>query len=569
MPTVIAMSAGGLFAVFQVLFKDKRTLAIFSSLAVLIGGAIYALFPMLRYYNLIGIGFLEKLKVGDRVIEYSLDHSHYWLSGFFQKTVTLIMYPANSFLDGNPHPFALSSLFVLFSFGAILLYFFSNNLKWSRKLFLSFTLAAAWLNQSWDVAILVPFLGLIIFIKNYRNLKDIKGVIKEGLIIFVPVLVFYLPFSINFQIPVSGLSPLPKSGTSMLDFFYAWGHYFLLIVPFTFLIIRRYNFRRTFRWWMVVVSAVLSLGPFISWFFAHILRFLKRGEDYRKVVNLVQDNMLVISPFIFLLFIVLLINIWFFSVYLAGKLHTKFENKLILFTLSILTLSFMVFNFIELFMIRDAIGTRFDTVFKFCYNLWHLLGIVAALSAYHLLKYYRGKLVYFLLILVGFVSFSLPTFAIDWEIDHRPGSVNLEPLAFLKDNEPEEYEAIQWIISNIPRDRIILEGREKYFQLPKVSTFTSHPTILGAVHLHENLYRPPGIDWGQIEDLVEDIYTSSDLRPSLQLLEENKVSYIYVGSFEEQQYGIQVRERFSEMELEVVFENEGVQIYKTPLDKDL
>ena len=92
---------------------------------------------------------------------------------------------------------------------------------------------------------------------------------------------------------------------------------------------------------------------------------------------------------------------------------------------------------------------------------------------------------------------------------------------------------------------------------------TGLPTVLGW-YVHEWLWRSEPADLNVRSDDVMTIYTSTDKATVRELLEKYRVSYIFLGSKEEEKYGVDLNRELLTSLGEVVFSDEtsGTEIVK-------
>ncbi|MFQ5988250.1 MAG: hypothetical protein ACE5H6_05325, partial [Dehalococcoidia bacterium] len=141
------------------------------------------------------------------------------------------------------------------------------------------------------------------------------------------------------------------------------------------------------------------------------------------------------------------------------------------------------------------------------------------------------------------------------------GEPTLDGLAFAERTNPAEYEAIEWLNSNVGGAPVIVEAAGGYFtNYFRVSARTGLPTILGSPG-HELQWRGSYVLFEGREEDIHLIYESEDMGEVEETLEKYNVTYVYVGHLEREQYGMEVGEKFADF-MDVVFENEGVTIYK-------
>ena len=117
---------------------------------------------------------------------------------------------------------------------------------------------------------------------------------------------------------------------------------------------------------------------------------------------------------------------------------------------------------------------------------------------------------------------------------------------------PADYQVVQWIKANVKpvaeKMPVILEawGGSYHQDFARIASNTGFPTVLGW-DFHEVQWRGSGdkavIRGGDPDDTVvhrqndiDQIYTSSDLQITKNLLKKYGVDYVYVGDSERQKY---------------------------------
>jgi len=237
----------------------------------------------------------------------------------------------------------------------------------------------------------------------------------------------------------------------------------------------------------------------------------------------------------------------------------------------------------ELFYVRDPLGFRYNTVFRFWYHAWTMLAVVgsfafqALLSAVPAAWWQRGARLAWAgatLALTG-AALLYPLMVTLERTDafRRPGG-GLDGLAFLARYQPDEYAAVRWLNEHVRGSPVVLEAfGDDYSDFARISSRTGLPTILGWQG-HELLWRPdPSPIAGRAQD-IETIYTTTDMGQALALLGKYGVRYVVVGPLERQAYVDRAppelraqRERaldkFKEA-LQVVFRSGQVTVYRVP-----
>jgi len=235
----------------------------------------------------------------------------------------------------------------------------------------------------------------------------------------------------------------------------------------------------------------------------------------------------------------------------------------------ILTLVGLLLTFgVEFVFLRDSFGTRMNTVFKFYYQAWVLLGISSAFAVYYLGPWTRDRRrVPSTLWVAGFVPLLLaglvyPVLATHNKTAGFGGAPTLDGMAHLESAYQDDLEAIRWLRANVGGARVILEATGgSYSYYGRVSVHTGLPTLLGWGG-HQLQWRGNYEEPGKREPDIEAIYTSPDPGRTRALLDEYGITYVYVGPLERDTYRIG-RPVLDNLEglMDVVYQEGEVTIY--------
>lgn len=195
---------------------------------------------------------------------------------------------------------------------------------------------------------------------------------------------------------------------------------------------------------------------------------------------------------------------------------------------------------VEFFYLRDQFGVRMNTVFKFYYQGWIMLGCASAYGIWWLLNpgvIATGRIarnVFLLgcslLVAAGMVYPLLASYSRVAGFQSEP---DLDGTAHLANNNPDDWAAIDWLRVNVQGTAVILEAPGKSYDYEgRVSAFSGHPAVLGWA-LHENQWRGNYDEQGKREPDIETIYTTSDPQLALDLLHKWQVRYVIVGATEQ------------------------------------
>ncbi len=276
----------------------------------------------------------------------------------------------------------------------------------------------------------------------------------------------------------------------------------------------------------------------------------------------------------------------------------------------------------ELIFLKDSFGTRMNTVFKFYYHVWLLLGLLSPLLIVYLVRgpgnltppaplpsEGRGEPAQpgkaapdapapygergagagvrpsppsrigtgaggvglrafgaLAVVLAGALMLGGMLYPVGatWTKDNAfQGPATLDGAAWLQASRPGDAEAIRWLEQNMPGRPVIAEAfGDDYSEAGRVSTFSGLPTLLGWIG-HEQQWRGPQPTLDQRKATLETIYRGADPSTLASLLQAQHVDYVYVGTMEVEKYGPGVRDRF-EGALEPVYRGVDVTIYRVP-----
>lgn len=197
----------------------------------------------------------------------------------------------------------------------------------------------------------------------------------------------------------------------------------------------------------------------------------------------------------------------------------------------------------EIVYLKDIYGDEFkraNTMFKLTYQAYILFSISASYIIIKLI-YDKGhiakKIFAGILLFIQLTTFGYGIDAIQYVTGYQEKQNLANAEYYIKENYPDDYEAIQWIKSNIERDKVILENASgSYNVASRVSVFTANPTVL-AWHGHEWIWRAER-DYSSPKEEnerwanVHYIYTYNNEEFVKSLIEKYNISYIYIGNVE-------------------------------------
>jgi YYY domain-containing protein len=233
--------------------------------------------------------------------------------------------------------------------------------------------------------------------------------------------------------------------------------------------------------------------------------------------------------------------------------------------LALLTAFLLVFS-VEFVYLRDTFGTRMNTVFKFYFQAWVLMGLVAAYSVIYL-AYYGTRLVRALgltmTMLVLIAGLFYPVFGTYTRAERFAKAPTLDGTAYLARQNPADMAAIQWLRANVPGQATVLEAYGgSYSYHGRLSAQTGLPTLLGWEG-HQLQWRGNTIEQDKRRPDVDRIYRNASVGELDQLLDRWDIDYVVVGDLERRTFGITPQtEARLEQAMNLVYDLDGVRIYQ-------
>ncbi|HKL80480.1 MAG TPA: DUF2298 domain-containing protein [Mobilitalea sp.] len=427
---------------------------------------------------------------------------------------TIHEFPAYSFVLGDLHAHVINILFVLTLLGILLGWLHKRpkinderpSLK--KEIFNPFILMLGLLiglfhtTNYWDFYIYYVVSGAIILFSNMivYNFKGkaywLTGI--QGVIILVLGELFCLPFTLNFN-KMSGTPIWAEAHTPIYQLLVLWG---------------------------LPIITVLAFLIFMAGDFA-----LLRNRSRKKTKKKKQKERISIVLF----------------------MQGLNSSDLFILTIGLCAIGLILLP--ELVYIEDIYSgdyKRANTMFKLTYQAFIMFGICLGYILIRLLAFGRTKhqkvMAGVLLFLFSLSLFYVGNATKAWfgDISDKKGYEGIDSTAFMELKMPEDDLATKWLNENVEGTPVVLEANgDSYTAYQRVSVITGLPTPLGWYN-HERLWKSEP-DTSDIEvtamlnkraEDIKTIYTSLDEETVSALLQEYKVSYIYVGGLELKKYEI-------------------------------
>ena len=534
------------------------------------------------------------------------------------ETEAIDEFPAFSFLLGDMHPHVLALPFVVLAI-ALSFEWLLGGMETSieeldhiwkvlkntagRFLLSGVVLGALFFLNTWDFPI-YWFLTTICFVFGISLTHGMKvlvqhwrGITGLAFSLLITCLAFYWPFLITFQSQAGGILPNLIYPTRFQQSLVMFGPLLVGVIPFLiWLLVRR---RHTFHWraagWSaagillslvfaaIVLGLVAILNPGTMDNVAHFLSPL----DWRSAFHLLWqrrlvDSMTAISAAL-LMGVAIGLGLGFIhqdgerqgssavpveSTGLRGKSTAPVGIPAIALALAMILTASLLWIGPEFVYLRDNFGTRMNTLFKFYFQVWVLLGLSAAFGIWYFAHYTQ---VWTRRIVVGVVTVSMVfgsfylVGGLRAKTNDFAGPPTLDGMAYFARSYPNDWAAIQWLEENASASSVILEGSQGAYWIEgrssRFSMATGIPTVMGWAN-HENQWR--GEYFAQVASRQEDIrtiYKSRDWSTVQELLDKYKIQYVIVSSLERDWYSPIDSAKFDRY-MQRVFEQGDVVIYQ-------
>jgi YYY domain-containing protein len=492
-------------------------------------------------------------------------------------------FPFFSFLLSDLHPHVMAIPFVLLAIALALNYFLRQEkgilqvaqyqLPISAVDFFLAALALgalAFLN-TWDFPIYVALFAGAYTLRRAQeagwSLRRAADFIGIGFLLGLAGAILYFPFYLGFSSQAGGLLPNVINPTRGAHLWIMFGTLFIPILMA--LIAHAWRARAAlgdgFSWgfgialglWLLSLLIVLVVGlsperaaEALSAFGAPDAATLMREAFARRIMGI--GGFLTLATLLSLALAFLLPKRGA-SVLPAAPPSVHFSALMV----GIGTLLILAPEFIYL---RDLFGTRMNTVFKFYYQAWILLGLAAAWGAAEIFRRGRGWGGVFacLLLLVMMAGLVYPSLSLATKTDgFADRGLTLDGTLHGAYLSPDDRAAATWLMT--APDGVLVEAVDgSYSSGARIATHTGLPNVIGWV-FHQGQWRGGYEEVGSRESDVEQIYLSGNWEEVRALLDRYDVRYVYVGPLERRLYA--VNEGKFRRNLEVVFEQGAVVIY--------
>jgi len=512
-------------------------------------------------------------------------------------------FPFFSFILGDMHPHVLTLPFVLLAVAlAFSLFRGRGRLSWPEIGLLALALGGLSFLNTWDFPI---YLGLALLAYGVRRYREFDGAAWDfwkdvgqlALWLFGLGILFYLPFYIGFRSQAGGILPNLLFPTRLQQYLVMFGPFvFVLLCWLGVLLFRAFKASgeraaelslNTLWTWLVTLLlfpvGMMAVVGMLVVFKRELVESSLNMDVVRDVIgeqsigSLLRETVRVrlsnpwTSAFLALLIAVALVLVWRWLRSRGDAAPSVRLEPTAVFGLLLALLGLALTLAVEWVYLRDNFGVRMNTVFKFYFQGWVLMGLASAYGSYYVLDRVRGVGrtlfgVGLALLLTGglvytvFAGYSRAEgFKSDWTLDG---------VAWVARQHPDDFAAIEWLNAHAEGAPVVLETPGKSYNYEgRISALTGLPAVLGW-SLHEGQWRGSYQEQGRRESDIEAIYGSivrneQEAGRVLELLEKYDVTYVIVGPTERTRYPAEALSKFDTL-LWPVFGQGAVTIYQVP-----
>ncbi|MBI4758582.1 MAG: hypothetical protein HY783_06230, partial [Chloroflexi bacterium] len=345
-------------------------------------------------------------------------------------------FPFFSFMLGDMHPHVLALPFTLLAVAIALNVFLSQEdlgpdwLGRNQGLFflMALCLGALGFLNTWDLPSYFGLFALAYGAQRYRHRGRLDQVWLREVVLFLSAtllvaLVLFIPYYIGFQSQAGGprLSIFWKTKLRHFAIFFG----FFLFIIFGLLAQAAGEWRQNVGSWFGGLNRWLAGAVLVA-----ALAFSLVGW-YVAALSLV---LLAVTA-----------GLWAWSLSDASRAPLAFTLLLVLLAMA------LIFG-VEFVYLDDVFHNRMNTIFKFYYQAWVMLGLAAAAGIYYVFRY-SGGLWRALWLggagLLALMALVYPAWATVTKANGFAGEPTLDGTAYLAGFQPYEYQAIQWLNANV------------------------------------------------------------------------------------------------------------------------
>ena len=420
--------------------------------------------------------------------------------------------------------------------------------------------------NTWDYPIHLGIFLLAYGVGLYRQHGHLDGRWVSDLVTLAGVLLvlgvgLYLPFYLGFRSQAGGIGLVGSIKTRLHQFLLMLGAFIYLVAGLLVAFVARYRGSPAEERKLPVLSRYVA-GAILLF---SLITLVQRWWTAALVLGMGS--------------IAFTLLVWGGQASLeGGERGTMRLGSSSLFALLLIVAGLALVGSVEFVFLRDSFNTRMNTVFKFYYQAWVLLGVASAYGVFYVALRLRtsrglGRLGLALWALAGtalvgagmIYTLAAPiSKAGGFEVE-RSELPTLDGTRYVERFRNDDYQAVQWLRANAPAEAILLEAPGgSYTEYNWVSAHTGIPTVLGWGG-HELQWRGDYVEAGKREPDISATYQGLDPEYALALLQRYGVDYVYVGRREREKYHLSraMIQKFDQI-LRRVYERDDVIIFECP-----
>lgn len=414
--------------------------------------------------------------------------------------------------------------------------------------------------------------------------------ISLGVVVGVSAIVLYLPFYISYSSQVSGLIPNLVYVTRGAHLWIVLGTLFLPICAYLLYLWRQQGDLDRLKKGVLLVLGILLVLWLFSLSLAAAMGLASEVSLQGLVAGLEAADLSTSSPSFWVLLgeslnrrianvggwgtLALLLTLVVVLIWPKNREQSAADSQRGLqpdtashtFALLLVLVGLLVVLAPEFVFIRDQFGYRINTIFKFYFQAWLLLGLVAAFGTAVLLNELRGLAGWLyslglVVVLVVGLTYSVYRVADKVVVFQRQGSsLQLDGTQHDLYLSPDDRAAIAWL-ARAPVDTLAEAIGPQYSGYARISTHSGLPTVLGWPG-HESQWRGGWEEIGSRQMDIERLYVTSNWAEAQEILDRYEIRYVYIGPLELSAY--QVNQQKFATHLSPVFQQGTVTIYEVP-----
>lgn len=468
---------------------------------------------------------------------------------------TINEYPLFSFVLGDLHPHVMALPFVLLVVALGVSCLLAGRrvrperspVAVGRFLLLALGTGALFAINSWDFPTYLGVVAACVLANSYLLDERVdwwKEALATVAIIAVGSVVLFLPFYLGFHSVTHGIGRV-TTPSDIYEFLQAFGLFALAAALFVFVLSLLLQPAEE-----EVEDPIEVLAPETGAISTDASGRSNRWNLLGTVVLfVVAVAALVLHEAVLLILVALGVSA---LVVLRRVLNTDEPNRGDAAALILVALGCAAVAITEVVYLRDSFDGsamyRMNTIFKFYYQGWVLLGLAGAYGIYRIWGVLRSLYtpvygwIAMAVLAAGIAAAGYYTAVAFQAHPSDAAAASLDGAGWIAVEMPGDAAAINWLQDHAPEGSVVLEAvgttespGGDYSEAARISTFSGLPTVMGWVG-HEQQWRGNLADITTRTGDVQTIYTTPDVARATALLHQYNVRYVVVGTIERARY---------------------------------